>query len=310
MTLNDMYKRKIVKQGASTLMISLPIKWTKPHNLKKGDEITLQPINHNLLVSCGEKEVTKKATTIHLPNLLESAIRTLIANTYKKGYDHITVHFKTAQQFELLKNVIQTQILGFDITTKSKDKCIVENITEPLPEQFDIFLRKIFFNITTLFETTIQRLSSPKTNTNDSDYEDTENLIQKYDNFCRRVITKEKFENNNTEYRWNFLSHIINAQREIYLLNKLISTSTKVSQQTIAFLKEAQDFSTQIQQIYLKKDVNNIGTIHIIEKKLLYTKGYHLLDEKRKEEDMIIYHIMSAIRQLYHTNNPLLGLLL
>ena len=32
-------KRKLVKQGAGTMMISLPTKWIKENNLDKGDEV-------------------------------------------------------------------------------------------------------------------------------------------------------------------------------------------------------------------------------------------------------------------------------
>ena len=35
-------KRKVVKQGKSTLMISLPSKWVKDNNINRGDEIDLQ----------------------------------------------------------------------------------------------------------------------------------------------------------------------------------------------------------------------------------------------------------------------------
>ena len=35
-------KRKLVQQGAATMMVSLPSKWIKKFGLKKGDEIDLE----------------------------------------------------------------------------------------------------------------------------------------------------------------------------------------------------------------------------------------------------------------------------
>ena len=50
-------KRKIVKQGAATLMISLPSKWCKKFGLKKGDEVDIETANDSLLVSPKEIKV-------------------------------------------------------------------------------------------------------------------------------------------------------------------------------------------------------------------------------------------------------------
>ena len=49
-------KRKLVRQGSSTLMISLPSKWVKSNNLDKGSEIDIDEKENVLEISVERKE--------------------------------------------------------------------------------------------------------------------------------------------------------------------------------------------------------------------------------------------------------------
>ncbi len=293
-------RRKIVKQGAATLMISLPSKWCKKFGLKKGDEIDIESINENLLVSSkGIK--TKQETEITLIGLAESSIRTLITNTYRLGYDKIKVNFSSDIQFKILQEVIKKRLLGFDVIKKGKNFCIIENITEPSPEQFENLLQKIFLNIIELFEITEDRLQNKKSI---SDYEDTEARIQRYDNFCRRVIAKRQFEKNSQLF-WTFLTLIIHGQRELYLLNRFLNKKNmKESKEIIILLKDTKIMFKMIQEAYFKKDISLLKKIHDLEKKLIYQKAYKIL------KSPVAYHITSCIRNFYLASSPLMGLLL
>jgi len=298
-------RRKIVKQGAATLMISLPSKWCKKSGLKKGDEIDIESINNNLIVSSKEIK-TKKETEITLVGLAESSIRTLITNTYRLGYDKIKVNFLSDVQFKILQDVIKTQLLGFDIIKREKNYCVIENITEPSPNQFENLLQKILLNITELFEITEQKLQGKKPV---SDYEDTESRIQKYDNFCRRVISKKPFEKN-PQLFWTFLTSINRAQRELYHLNKFLDKKkfkekeSKEIKEIIDLLKDARMIFEMIQESYLKKNTKILEKVHELEKKLIYKKAYKIL------KSPVVYHITSCIRSFYLSSGPLMGLLL
>ena len=295
-------KRKLVKQGAATMMVSLPAKWIKENNLKKGSEIDLEQADNNLLISSKPIEEVKKETTIKLANLTESSIRTLITNTYRRGYDIINVNFENEKQLKILNQVIKTKLIGFDITKKQKGFCIVESITEPSIEQFDTIFRKIFFNISELFEVTKKRMKGKETN----DYEEIEERIMKYDNFCRRVISKRKIINPKSEFLWTFLTLLIHGQREIYHLNRILPKSA--SDKAKEFLENAKTIFELIKKAYLEKDIHLLAKVHSLEKELIYKKGYSLL--KKTKEAPIIYHIMLAIREFYQSNSPLSGLIM
>src|SRR3989338_9117946 len=103
-------KRKIVKLGPSTLVVSLPSKWIKRQELKAGDEIEVDDKDSQLVLN-GKGEKKKTEATIDLHGLNESAIRTLVTNTYRLGYDKVMVHFENNDQYENLKQVVKTRLI-------------------------------------------------------------------------------------------------------------------------------------------------------------------------------------------------------
>ena len=289
-------KRKLVKQGAATMMISLPAKWVKQHKLSKGAEIDIEQVEDNLCISADQAD-SKSETEITLKNLTESSIRTLITNTYRAGCDKIKVNYESQQQYKILQSVIKTRLIGFDVIKKEKNYCVVENITEPSIDQFDSIVHKIFFSISDFFDVTKRRMQGE-----DLDFEEISERIQKYDNFCRRVIAKRR--GHKSELVWTFLTLILHGQRELHYLNKALNK--KSDKQTIDYLDQAQQLFELIKQAYLQKDIHLLAKVHKQEKELIYTQGYALLSKN----PAIIYHIMSAIRKFYQANSPLSGLIL
>jgi len=282
-------------------MVSLPSKWVKANELSKGSEVDIDEIRKDILISTSAKS-KKSETSIKLIGLTESSIRTLITNSYRSGYDKIMVEFENNEQFIIMKKVIDTRLIGFEITKKQTKTCIVENITEPSEDQFNNILNKIFLNIEEFFEITKKRMNSEN-----EDYEDLSNLIQKYDNFCRRIIVKRKLQDQNSEMFWAFISSIIRGYRDLYYLNKLLG-KIKVSQKTIELLEGSEKIYKLLIQAYKEKNPENLGKIHELEKELVLKKAYSLLEKSKGKENIIIYRITSSIRQFYQAVSPLTGI--
>ena len=58
-------KRKLVKQGSATLMLSIPAKWAQLHNLGKGEEVNMEIEEEKLIISSSEI-ATKNEAAIKL----------------------------------------------------------------------------------------------------------------------------------------------------------------------------------------------------------------------------------------------------
>lgn len=298
-------RRKLVKQGASTLMVSLPAKWIQEHDLTKGSEISITPISSGLLISASDSLV-KKETEISLTHDTYSFIKTSITTTYRMGYDRIKVNYETDEQFKILNEVMKDCLIGFEVVEKKDKYCLVENITEPSEDQFETILKKIFQNITSLFHATKERLIDPQKR-NLSDIQDIGRRIQKYDNFCRRVICKRKFRNKDSELFWTFLTLIIHAQRELYHVNKLLEK--KASNKLIDYLEKVENMYNLIVETYYNKNKKNIGEIHDLENVLIQEDGYNLVRTLSKE-NVLVSHLICSVRLFYQANTPLFGLII
>ncbi len=297
-------KRKLIKQGSGGFTVYLPKKWVESNYLTKGEEVDITESGLNLILTPKPFKVKKLETEIRLTGLTESLIRTLITNSYRVGYDKIKVKFDNEKQFNILHDVIKTKLIGFDIINKNADYCLVENVTEPDHEQFDNLIRKMFINIDSLFDITRSRLTNqdPK-----EDFNEIEERIIKYDNFCRRIIIKKKLIEKRSEFFWTFLSYVLHGQRELYHLNKSIKNKIKSSKKVLYLLNKNQEIFNIIKNSYQNKSIEGLSKIHDVEKELIYNTGYNLL---RTKEGIIVYHLMGSIRQFYLSNSPLTGLIL
>lgn len=290
-----------MQQGTTTLMVSLPAKWVQRHHLQKGSDVTIEYNDRTLLVSAGETNM-KSEIAVSLPTITESSIRTLITNTYRSGYDIIRVDFKSEEQYKILQKIIRELLIGFEVIKKEKNYCIVENVTEPAAEQFDAIIKKIFFSIQELFEIIEKRFIDSKL-----DVEEVEGRIQRYDNFCRRVIAKQKLSFPKSEFWWGFLTLLNHGQRELYLLHKQIKST--VSLRARKLLRYDLEIFELLRKAYFENNISYLGRLHELEKEAFYREGYEALAEIKGKENILVYHLLASIRQFYQANSPLTGLL-
>jgi phosphate uptake regulator len=290
-------KRRLVKQGAATLMVSLPAKWAKEQGLDKGDEISLEESDNKLILSKEESGKIKKETTMTITSETESSIRTIITSAYRLGYDKITIKIPSKKFIQIIKSVVENQLLGFEIIKETENICTIENITEPAKEQFDNIFTKVLLNIEELFNLTERSLEGEKPT-----FLDIEQKITEFDNFCRRVISKNGL-NKNTQLQDGFHTALNRGQRELYhvliYLNENKSTKLK---ETIKLLDDCKKVFLLLKDAYYKKDIALIEKIHELNKK----RDYSAL---KKGDPIIAHHLMSALRQFYLASSPLTGVL-
>lgn len=289
-------------------MVSIPSNWARTNGLKKGSSVRLEPQEGRLVISPAKKPERKK-TEISLGSRTESAIRTLITNAYRCGYDIIKVSYADEKMFETLHHIVKTRLIGFDVTKKGEGWCIVESITEPADEQFENILEKFFLSVKTLVKTTEKRYRNP-TVISFNDVEAIQERIQGYDNFCRRIMNKQEHLDGKKHFCWAFLTLMIHGERELYHLNKVLKRGVKIERDYYGLLTGIHDLIESLEKAYKKKDMTVIERIHKQEKELIYTKGYGLMRKKSGESAIVLYHLLASIRQFYQANSPLAGMIM
>lgn len=301
-------KRKLVQQGATTLMVSLPSPWIKRFNLSKGKEVDIIDEKDHLIIASSEKTV-KKQITFSFKTTTESAIRIALINAYRAGYDTLKIKGATKDQQKIIKEVLQNYLPGLEVTSQEDSMCIIENITEPDPEKFDVVLQKIFSGISIMITETAERI---KQKIAAVDYTPTILNIHRYDNFCRRSMVKKNIYSEKAIFFWNFLSMIIHVPRELYHLNKYLDTVTvSLSPQertvVIHYLSELEKLFSLLRHAYHEKNIETIESLH--------QQANHLLNQvytsmKKSKNGVILHHLGSAVRNLHLSTSPLVGLML
>jgi len=298
-------KRKVVKQGTATMMVSLPAGWVKQNKVEKGAEINLEQLGKKLVITSGDFKETKLETSLKLTRLEETSIRTILVNTYRKGYDHIIIHYNTEKQFEIINHLVKTHLIGFEIVKKSSSSCIIENVTEPLAVQFDSMIKKIFHNIVELIRVTEERLEGK----NSDYYIEIQERIQRYDNFCRRIIAKRKTTIENPEYVWAFLVQLNHAQREIYHLNKFLNSKMKISPDIKKLMKYFEKLFILVKETYFNEEIKTLEEIHRTYQEVNSKKGSSFKG-KNAYQCVILNCLYTGLRQLYQVGSPLSGLIM
>ena len=236
-------KRRLVQQGAATMMVSLPAKWIKQNGLKKGDEVEISPEASSLVIGVEQSKLIKEAN-VKLTSNTETSVRTFIANLYRIGYDIITVNYDNNIVYPIIENVVNNQLLGFEITEKGDNFVKIENITEPDNERYDTIFNRILFNIQEVLDSV----------ENNSNIDRTEQKIKQLDNFCRRVLVKKNEESSSP--LWVFHAQMDHAQRDIYhLTNYLKKNKSKLTSEEKEILEMVKDIFSDVKKGYLKKDI-------------------------------------------------------
>lgn len=149
-------KRKIVQHGTNTLTISLPSRWAKENNLKKGDELELSENDDGLMIS-GKGKAEKQEISIDVTKLATTSLLTYtLLDLFMKGYKKIRIKYEpkikasdTLQRKQLFDTIVVIKslskyLIGSEITEDKPGMCVLEEITFPDPSTFNNAFRRGF----------------------------------------------------------------------------------------------------------------------------------------------------------------------
>ncbi len=292
-------KRKLVKQGAATMMISLPSKWIKENKLDKGDEVELEEEGKDLKISLNPKD-QKKETEIKLTSSRESSVRTILTNIYRRGFSSVKVIFSSEETLKAIETTVSAQLLGFEIIKKDKTSCLIQNITEPSKEQFNNIFLKLLDNVDELIKLTKKALSGE----NFEEFKFTEEKIKQFDNFCRRIISIEELEKE--DLLLLFHQELAHAQRNLYhLLVFLSKNKINSGKPEFTMLEDCKKMFDLLKEAYNLKKLEIIEEMHELETET-YKKAYTILS-KNSPNAIVIHGLVNASRGFYLASSPLIG---
>ncbi len=207
--------RRINSVGVGTLTVSLPAKWAKKVKLKKGDEVSVVESHNSLVIFPSVVDEEKKEKEVAVSD--DPQFNKLVLNNlYRYGYDLLKVRFKTKNQYEHLQDLSNNYFLGFEITQRKKEYCVIENVTEPQGEKYDILLRRIFLIIKeslNIIHEDFKKNSFDSLEIMRNEF----NKVNQFSNFCMRTLNKEKAEGMAFSYLIVYLLLVLQSElRHMY----------------------------------------------------------------------------------------------
>lgn len=209
-------KRKVIKQGNNTLTLTLPKEWTSKYNIKAGDELEIEEKEKNLIL--GFLSQPKPETIdIDLSGLDRTSIMLYIRSYYRLGYNEIRVHFKNQmtkhyrkeEDIKVLSVIHQeiNRLIGVEVIEQGEGFCTIRNLSADPIEDFDMILRKIFFQIDMLavdFFEAVKRMDFALLET----VEEKHDTITKFISYCLRLLNKRGYPE---AKKTNYLYYTINS---------------------------------------------------------------------------------------------------
>ena len=293
-------KRKIALIGPSTLMVSLPSKWAKKYNLKKGDEIDILENENNIIVST-QKEISQKEIEINVSSL-DLMLHRFIGAIYKSGYEQVKLIFQDPKQLETIYDVLRKTCIGFEIIEQSKNFVIIKEISKPEHHEFENVLRRNFLFLLSVAKDSLEAIKK-------QDYQELKNItlrdhnINKYSDFCRRILNKRSV----SEFSKNApLYCIIEQMEKIGDLYRDICETTyenklNLDKNTLELYERVNDFISNFYELFYKFNFENIEAFGKKRNEIL-----RLLNNSKSENK----HIQFLLNNIFKTTFDLNGVLM
>jgi len=296
-------RRKVNKVGQNTLTLSLPNKWVKEQNIKKGDELEVK-INQNQLCISKDEETAlpQKEISINLTEADKTIVRSILGAYYQKGYDLIRVTFEDDKIFKAIKEAVNT-LIGFEIVDRTSNNCVIKSYLMEAPEELSNVMNKLI-NITK----TLQQMV--KEDYINGKYERLEDIEEyrfsgwKLRDLSMRIISKKNISRESKhEYLtllWT-LEKINRNYKRLYCALK--DNNFKKNQKILVYYDKVSEFYDFFSRCLLKKDVKNSEHINKEHDKLV-KEAFEIL-EGLKKDSIIMTYLLENVRRMQDMASPI-----
>jgi len=286
------------------MMISLPAKWIKQFGLGKGDEIDLETSEDSIVISPETKKEVKKEIRITLDEENKKDLRNLLTHIYRKGFEKITITKIDINILNKIRKITDQLLFGFEITQADSDKCIIENISEPTGQKYEILLKRIFFIIKETHEIIEKDF---KTNLkNMKEVEEIKNQHDKFILFCRRLLINN--HQTNSLFEWELLTFLMHIEHSYYYLYKFaFENKIKPDKQITNLLEDLKEYFELFHNAYDKKDKKYIHQINKLKKEHHFGKINQLIEKSSGKNAVVYSYIKNIFRLIQISTSPVLS---
>ncbi len=214
-------------------MVSIPIKWAKKYNFKRGDSVEVEEKNNQIIIS-SEKVKNFNKISLDARELEERPLRWIISSLHRAGYDEIEITYKDNKMLNVIDDLVRNLLLGFIISDQNQNKIILKSMSSYIENEFDTSLRRAFLATLSLAEGTLNNLKN-KLNDDLSSLEKSNNQLT---NFCERILNLGIYDYPKTTFLYSICWNLekigdeykyIFQSKDLKPVNELIDTSERIN---------------------------------------------------------------------------------
>ncbi|MCX6709879.1 MAG: hypothetical protein NTV63_02910 [Candidatus Woesearchaeota archaeon] len=196
--------RRIVKSGNTSYVISVPQKWVREQEIKKGDLLSIEESReHNLIISPREikgKVELREARINAEETSPEMLVRSLVS-AYINGYSSVEIRGKNLNQLSKEIRATMEQLIAFEIMEYTPERIYIKDYLKIDEISIDSLIRKMDSGIKSMIAECSSALSSfiPDKNPNrmKACFESLENMdrnINRLSFLASKIIRKSLYE--------------------------------------------------------------------------------------------------------------------
>lgn len=239
--------RKLVQHGTSTLMVSLPSKWVKKNDLKKGQDIQIIEKDDYVKISSKGIDAEKKKTEIDVDSIEDAPLRVLLAGLYRAGYDEIKLRFKQRAPVANIQKVIDS-LFGYEVNFTHETECVINSIIDDSSDLVEDMINKLFLNSKMMFDLVFED------KINKEDVISLKANCQKIRDYCQRMISILRF-NKDKSYDYYVFAYNLERIPRISLFSMLLYIiKNKPKLTDTELLKSTKGYLDKLHKLFLKKD--------------------------------------------------------
>ncbi|MBS3174943.1 hypothetical protein J4440_03630 [Candidatus Woesearchaeota archaeon] len=296
-------KRKIVKLGPATLVISLPNKWVRKFNIVAGNELEVVEEEKGLIIKTESNFKTEKEFLDFTK--INKLLKRILASKYTKGTDEIEIKIDSLEKSRIIQKRVD-EMIGMEVIEQSKDRLLIKDIQGTNIENFDNILRRVLYLINSLSEESLKSISKKET---DLEYlQDIEKNINKFTDYCFRILNKKGYANYKNTSAMYCIIYLLEDLADEYknLISYINENKIKLNNELILIYSKIDDYYKNLQKLFLKFDLEDAVNLADYRDKIIIFTSKQLKNTKSANEAIIIKNFERIIKIIIDIMDQLL----
>ncbi len=303
-------KRKAIQLANKTTVVSLPIKWVKENNIKKGEDLEVEEDGENLIVRSSKERSSNKITINLNDNMDKIIIRNLFFFAHTLGHDEIELKFGSKINPNQISE-LATQFDGIELLKQTESSAIFTQVVDESSKKFEEILNRAFEVTGYLADETLNLIKK-------KDYKSLKNLFPlersntRLTNHCSRILLKKwPYKKSDVLFlfmiNWN-LELIADFYRKIcYELSLENKNNKTLSKDTISLIGKTNKLFDDYFKLFKKFDMNLLTTI-LKEKRQIGEKMGKIFYNHKGIDPIVGHYLMDIVTYVQDSAILLLAL--